>query len=121
MSDYALEICYQRCPAGSTQSLLLFVFVVFAFGLISTSHNYIDLYTVKLVIENNEIQKVKGCIANHKVNQNYSRTEGFSISDILFKYNDYGTAGYFFANRQHDNHYKKWSLCNYCIYTKQFK
>lgn len=86
--------------------IFLFISLVFAFGLISTSLNYIDLYTVKLAVENNEVQKIKGCIANYEVNQSNSRSESFSISGIAFKYNDYGTEKYFFANRQHDSFIK---------------
>ena len=59
-------------------------------------------YQVQNAIWANEAQVISGCITDHKTVKSNSREETFFVSGIKFKYNDYATKQYFFANREHE-------------------
>ena len=59
-------------------------------------------YQVQNAIWANEARVISGCITDHKTVKSNSREETFFVSGIKFKYNDYATKQYFFANREHE-------------------
>jgi len=64
--------------------------------------NGLAVHQVQNAILANQTQVISGCITDHKIVEGNSREEMFVISDVQFKYNDYTTKQYFFANRKHD-------------------
>ncbi len=59
-------------------------------------------YQVQNAIWANEAQVISGCITDHKTVKGNSREETFFVSGIKFRYNDYATERYFFANREYE-------------------
>lgn len=82
--------------------IVVIVFSIFLVAFTTSIINGLGVHHVQNAILTNQTQIVSGCITDHKIVQGSSRDEMFIISDVKFKYNDYATKQYFFANRDHD-------------------
>lgn len=60
-----------------------------------------EIHHIQNAILANQTQAISGCITDHEIIQGNSREEMFFVSGVKFKYNDYATERYFFANREH--------------------
>ena len=82
--------------------ILVIAFSIFSVAFIISILNGLAVHRVQSAILTNQTQVISGCITDHKIIKGNSREEMFVISDIHFKYNDYATEQYFFANRKYD-------------------
>ena len=88
--------------------ILLSIFTLtFIVGIL----NFIKLSDYERIIESNEFLSIKGCIENYQSTLVNSREESFEIKNIKFKYNNYATSKYFFANRKYDDNFIKDNQC----------
>tara|TARA_R110002060_G_scaffold76136_1_gene86280 strand:- start:38 stop:520 length:483 start_codon:yes stop_codon:yes gene_type:complete len=88
-------------------SLLSLFFLVLFVGILS----FIKLSSYESVIESNKLLSVKGCIENYQSDLVNSREESFEIEKVKFKYNNYATSKYFFANRKYGDNFIKDNQC----------
>lgn len=86
--------------------LLLFTLLLFV-GVL----NFVKFSNYEKIIKSNELLSVKGCIENYQSTLVNSREESFEIKGVKFKYNNYGTAKYFFANRKYGDNFIKNNQC----------
>jgi len=82
--------------------ILVIAFSMFVVAFTTSILNGLAVHQVQNAILANQTQVISGCITDHKIVEGNSREEMFVISDVQFKYNDYTTKQYFFANRKHD-------------------
>ena len=82
--------------------IVVIALCIFFVAFTTSINNGLGVHRVQNTILTNQTQIVSGCITEHKIVQSNSREEMFVISDVKFKYNDYATKQYFFANRDHD-------------------
>lgn len=88
--------------------VLLFLFTLtFMVGIL----NFIKLSDYERIIESNELLSIKGCIQNYQSTLVNSREEAFEIKNIKFKYNNYASSKYFFANRKYGDNFIKNNQC----------
>ncbi|WP_152968271.1 hypothetical protein [Pseudoalteromonas sp. P1-25] len=80
--------------------VLFFIFILY--NLASTASLYLKMqYIAK--IKSHEQRVVAGEIEKLVEKEGASRTQSFLVSGVFFKYNNYQTAPYFFANRAYND------------------
>jgi hypothetical protein len=84
------------------KNIVVIAFSIFIIAFTTSLFNGLGVHHVQNAILTNQTQIITGCITDHKIVQGNSREEIFVVSDVKFKYNDYATEQYFFANRNHD-------------------
>lgn len=80
--------------------ILLFIFILYNLASIASLYSKIQ-YIAK--VRSHEQRVVTGEIEKLVEKEGASRTQSFSVSGVAFKYNNYQTAPYFFANRKYNN------------------
>ena len=80
--------------------VLFFIFIFYNMVSIISLYSRME-YVAK--IESHEQRVVTGKIDNLVEKEGASRTQQFSVSGVFFKYNNYQTAPYFFANRNYND------------------
>ena len=80
--------------------VLFFIFILY--NLASTASLYSKMQYIAR-IKSHEQRVVTGEIEKLVEKEGASRTQGFSVSGVTFKYNNYQTAPYFFANRKYND------------------
>lgn len=80
--------------------VLFFIFILYNMVSIVSLYSRME-YVAK--IESHEQRVVTGKVNNLVDKEGASRTQQFSVSGVFFKYNNYQTAPYFFANRNYND------------------
>jgi hypothetical protein len=93
------------------QKLLVALLSLFSLALLVGVFNFVQFSNYEKIIKSNELLSVKGCIENYQSTLVSSRGESFEIKGVKFKYNNYGTAKYFFANRKYGDNFIKNNQC----------
>lgn len=101
------------------QKLLLVLLLVFVFVFCLGILNFLKLSNYQKIIENNELLSVNGCIENYQSTLVNSREESFEIDKVKFKWNDYATSKYFFANRNYGDNFIKNNQCISVYYIQE--
>ncbi len=80
--------------------VLFFIFILYNLASITSLYSKMQ-YIAK--IKSHEKRVVTGEIEKLVEKEGASRTQSFSVSGVFFKYNNYQTAPYFFANRKYND------------------
>ncbi|WP_420934875.1 hypothetical protein ACOJR9_08925 [Alteromonas sp. A081] len=99
--------------------IVVIAFSIFIIAFATELFNGLGIHRVQNAILTNQPQIVSGCITEHKIVQGNSREEMFVVSDVKFKYNDYATEKYFFANRNRDTFIKNGQCVTIVFLPKQ--
>ncbi|PRO70152.1 MAG: hypothetical protein DSY75_04535 [Alteromonas sp.] len=99
--------------------IVVIAFSVFLVAFTTSLLNGLRVHNVQNSILTNQTQIISGCITDHEILQGNSREEMFVISDVKFKYNDYATEQYFFANRDHNTFIKNGQCVTIVFLPKQ--
>ena len=93
------------------QKLFLGLLSLFTIVLFVGILNFIKLSNYEKVIGSNQLLSIKGCVKNYQSTLVNSREESFEIEEVKFKYNNFATPKYFFANRKYGDNFIKDNQC----------
>lgn len=98
-SSFVLRKIY--CRLFGAKSEINFWVIIFAFlAFLGTKAFSLSKYIAQFEgIKAGDFLKVEGKIKNLKFHEGRARGESFTVDGVVFKYNEYGTPKYYFANR----------------------